>query len=149
MAPPPAPTLGDDDPELEFSPDRSTTILIVEDDRQVRALARRVLAGQAYRVLEAMNGSDALRVASMHEGDIDLVLTDVDMPTIGVRAMLSRLAKSYPESAVLLTSGYSDTELLGRGFDKGNDPFLAKPFSGGQLVSAVRDALGARRAPAL
>lgn len=135
--------------ELDLKIGEWTTILIVEDDARVRAMSRRVLAGQAYRVIEAVNGADALRVATMQDGRIDLILTDVGMPSIGVRAMLSRLQQTNPESVVLIMSGHSDAELLTRGFDKGDDPFLAKPFSGWELVAAVKEALATRGGPRL
>lgn len=129
----------DADSEFEFSDD--TTILIVEDDPRVRAMARRVLAGQAYRILEAVNGADAIRVAIDAGRRIDAVLTEVETPTIGVRAMLARLRQLNPSITVLFMSGHSDEELLSRGFDKGHDPFLAKPFNGWELVAAVEHAM--------
>jgi two-component system, cell cycle sensor histidine kinase and response regulator CckA len=130
------------DPELSFQIARRTTILIVDDEAHVRGLAKRVLSGQAYRVRDAANGLAAIAVAES-EGGIDLILTDVEMPAIGVRRMLRRLRQLNPEVKVLFMSGYSDHELLSRGFDKGWDPFLDKPFSGSQLVAAVREVLAA------
>lgn len=129
------------DSELDFRFATYTTVLLVEDDGRVRSMARRVLSGQAYRVLEAVNASDALRVASDARARVDLVLTDVEMPTIGVRAMLRKLAEFNPEMRVVFMSGYTDGELLRRGFDKGHDPFLAKPFTGAELVAAIHQAL--------
>jgi two-component system cell cycle sensor histidine kinase/response regulator CckA len=133
------PTAAELDPELAFRLAGRTTVLIVEDDKLLRAMARRVLGGQAYRVLEAVHGADALRVANDAKGVIDVVLTDIDMPTIGVRSMLARLEILNPALRVIFMSGHSDAELLGRGFDKGYDPFLSKPFTGLELVTAVRD----------
>jgi two-component system cell cycle sensor histidine kinase/response regulator CckA len=126
------------DPQLSFEVARHTTILIVDDESHVRALAKRVLAGQAYRVREAANGLAAIEVAEAEGGAIDLVLTDVEMPTIRVRRMLRRLEELNPEVKVLFMSGYGDHDLLARGFDKGWDAFMQKPFSGSQLVAAVR-----------
>lgn len=127
--------------DLERPTPLRTTILIVEDDARVRAMARRVLAGQAYRVIEAVNGNEALRVARETGDRIDLVLTDVEMPSIGVRAMLGKLEALNPDLKVIFMSGYSDSELLARGFDKGYDPFLPKPFTGRELVAGVRGVL--------
>jgi CheY-like chemotaxis protein len=136
----PFPTGGPDDvdPDLTFEVARRTTILVVDDEPHVRALAKRVLAGQAYRVREAANGLAAIDVAEKEAGAIDLVLTDVEMPTIRVRRMLRRLQELNPEVKVLFMSGFSDHDLLARGFDKGWDAFMQKPFSGSQLVAAVR-----------
>jgi two-component system cell cycle sensor histidine kinase/response regulator CckA len=141
------PTPAELDPELGFRLAGWITILIVEDDQRVRAMARRVLAGQAYRVLEAVNGADAIRVVEQANERIDLVLTDVEMPTIGVRSMLRRLKAENPELRVIVMSGYSDPELLARGFDIGNDPFLSKPFTGLALVAAVRQMVHSSSAP--
>jgi two-component system cell cycle sensor histidine kinase/response regulator CckA len=134
------PTPEELDPELIFQAARRTTILVVDDEAHVRGLAKRVLAGQAYRVRDAANGVAAIAAAEA-EGGISLVVTDVEMPTIGVRRMLRRLRELNPEVKVLFMSGYSDHDLLSRGFDKGWDSFLQKPFSGSQLVAAVREVL--------
>jgi two-component system cell cycle sensor histidine kinase/response regulator CckA len=123
------------DPELCARVGGSSTILIVEDDPHLRALARRVLAGQAYRILEAANGLAALEIAASDRA-IALVLTDVEMPTIGVRRMLRKLVELNPELRVLVMSGHTDHELLCRGFDKGSDAFLQKPFTGEPLRHA-------------
>jgi CheY-like chemotaxis protein len=134
------PTPAELDPELGFRLAGWNTVLIVEDDQRVRAMARRVLGGQAYRVLEALSGADAIRVAGQ-ANQIDLVLTSVDMPTTGVRSMLRRLKDRNPEMKIILMSGYSDPELLSRGIDIGNDRFISKPFTGLTLVAEVQDAL--------
>ena len=126
--------------------DARTTILVVENDGRLRSLARRVLAGRAYHVLEAATTEDALRIAVEQAGRIDLVVTDVDMPGTGARAMVGRLEDLNRSLRVLFVSGRSDAELLLRGFDKGYDPFLAKPFSGWELVAGVESAL---RAPVM
>ena len=135
------PTATELDPDREFRVAGRTTVLIVEDDGRIRAMARRVLSGQAYRVLEAVNGADAIRIATKQGAPIDLVLTDVEMPTIGARAMLGRLTQLNAAIRVVFMSGYSDAELLARGFDKGYDLFLPKPFSGSDLVATVGQAL--------
>jgi two-component system cell cycle sensor histidine kinase/response regulator CckA len=135
------PTAFELDPELGFRLAGHITVLLVEDDSKLRSMARRVLSGQAYRVVEALNGSDALRVAAQSRTRVDLVLTDVEMPTIGVRAMLRGLSELNPDIRVIFMSGYPDEDLLRRGFDKGQDPFLQKPFTGSELVAAVHDTL--------
>jgi two-component system cell cycle sensor histidine kinase/response regulator CckA len=138
--PRPNPPRLDSAPVLNFVVPRCPTILVVEDDPQVRGMARRVLSGQAYRVLEAPNGLAALAVAEAEEGAIDLVLTDIEMPTIGARRMLRKLGEANADLRVLFMSGHTDYELLRRGFDIGSDAFLKKPFTGSQLVAAVRQA---------
>jgi len=106
-------------------------------------MARRVIGGQGYRVIEAVNGADAIRVAAREGRCISLVLTDVEMPTIGVRAMVRKLSELCAGLRRVFMSGYADEELLARGFDKGYDLFLAKPFTGFELVAIVEQGLRA------
>lgn len=117
------------------------TVLIVEDDDRLRAMARRVISGQGYRVVEAVNGVEAIGVAAREGSRVDLVLTDVEMPTIGVRAMVRKLAQLCPAIRTVFMSGYSDEQLLSRGFDRSYDLFLEKPFTGFELVAVVQQAL--------
>jgi two-component system cell cycle sensor histidine kinase/response regulator CckA len=116
-------------------------ILVVEDDAPLRGMIRRILSGQAYRVLEAGDGAAALCVAASEAGNLDLVITDVEMPTPGGHRMVRELRALSPGVRLLFISGYTDYELLLRGFDKGFDPFLQKPFSGAELVAAVREVM--------
>src|SRR5437016_2796488 len=81
------------------------TILLVEDEAAVRALAKRILTQKGYRVLEASDGAIALRVAAGHVGEIDLVLTDVAMPNLGGRGMVEELKELSPGMRVLFMSG--------------------------------------------
>ena len=122
------------------------TILVVEDDAVLRALARRILSGHGYRVLEAEDGAAALRVAAGEGAEIDLVLTDVVMPTLSGPGMVAELRDVNAELRVLFFSGYSDDELLLKGLDRGADVLLRKPFAGSELIAAVQQAL---LAPAL
>ena len=131
----------DPDSHGELFSAHPVTVLIVEDDGRLRAMPRRVIGGQGYRVIEALNGVDALAVAARQGWRIDLVLTDVEMPTIGVRAMVRRLAQLCPGVRTVFMSGYSDADLLARGFDRGYDLFLPKPFTGFDLVTMVQHAL--------
>ncbi|HMH75900.1 MAG TPA: response regulator, partial [Candidatus Udaeobacter sp.] len=83
------------------------TILVVDDDPWVRVLARDVLAGEGYRVLEASDGQDAIRVAAEHPGPIHLLLTDVVMPQMSGPELAKRLVRSRPETKILCMSGYT------------------------------------------
>jgi two-component system cell cycle sensor histidine kinase/response regulator CckA len=120
------------------------TILLVEDDEAVRDLTRRTLVGQGYRVLEAANGTEALRLAAEHQGPLDLLLTDIVMPGIGGRALAETLGASRPGTAVLFVSGYTEDEVIRKGAEVANLPFLQKPFSPATLLGRVRDVLDAR-----
>ena len=119
------------------------TILLAEDEEAVRRVARRVLQRQGYTVLEARHGSDALRIAAAHPGAIDLLLTDAVMPEMGGQELIERLVALRPGVRTLLTSGYTDDEAIRRVLADTGAAFLGKPFTGEQLVAAVRGVLGA------
>jgi PAS domain S-box-containing protein len=122
-------------------PPGNATILLVEDERAVRAAVRRFLLRAGYSVLEAAHGAEALDVALRHAERIDLVLTDVVMPEMSGRAFVERLAASHPEMRVLFMSGYTDDEILRRGLRADGTAFVEKPFTAERLLAAVRDAL--------
>lgn len=116
------------------------TILLVEDEAAVRVLTKKILTQKGYRVLEASDGAIALRIAASHVGEIDLVLTDVEMPNLGGRGMVEELRELSPGVRVLFMSGYPKDEIFR---DKGDHtPYLQKPFTGETLLSQIRAALG-------
>jgi CheY-like chemotaxis protein len=117
------------------------TILLVEDEKALRSLSKRILNEAGYRVLEAADGAKALRVAADEVGEIDLVLTDVEMPTLGGRGMVAELHELSPGIKVLFMSGYTDNEILRRGITSSQTHFLQKPFTAGGLREAVQAAL--------
>src|SRR3982074_3435889 len=117
------------------------TILLVDDEKALRKLGKRVLSQAGYRVLEASDGAMALRIAAEQVGEIDLVLTDVEMPTLGGRGMVDELHELSPGLRVLFMSGYTDNEILRQGIQKAETDFLKKPFRAGALRSAVRAVL--------
>ena len=128
-------------PPRDDVPHGRETILVVDDQEPLRKLALRVLAKAGYRVLEAKDGAHALRVAAEEVGELDLVLTDVEMPTLGGRGMVEELRELSPGMRVLFMSGYTDNEILMRGIDTAVTDFLRKPFTAGSLLLAVREAL--------
>jgi DNA-binding NtrC family response regulator len=117
------------------------TILLVDDEKSLRKLANRVLSAAGYRVLEASDGAVALRVAAEEVGELDLVLTDVEMPTLGGRGMVDELLELSPGTRVLFMSGYTDNEILRRGIRTSETNFLQKPFTAESLLAAVRATL--------
>jgi signal transduction histidine kinase len=117
------------------------TILLVEDEPAVRALAHRVLTRAGYQVLESATPSDALREARASNGGVRLLLTDVVMPEMNGPALASRIAELCPNARVLYMSGYTDAEVIGRGLDEPTAMLLQKPFSAQQLVERVRLAI--------
>src|SRR5690606_28776176 len=84
------------------------TILLVEDEAQVRFLARNALRELGYHVLEAQNGLEALVLAQQHTGTIDLLVTDVVMPQLSGRMLAKSLRLMQPQLRVLYMSGYTD-----------------------------------------
>jgi len=114
------------------------TILIVDDEAEVRALARDILLDSGYRVLEAENGEQALRVAEEESDPIHAVLTDIVMPGIDGKELAERLAAARPYTKMIFMSGRA-AEVLGdsRGLISA-DAFLAKPFTPERLLNTVR-----------
>jgi len=116
------------------------TVLLVEDEDAVRALAREVLRRQGYIVLEARDGVDAMSVAGRHLEDIHLMVTDVVMPHMSGRELAERLGAVRPEMKVLFMSGYSDHALMDADLLPGA-ALLQKPFTPDVLARTVRGIL--------
>lgn len=121
------------------------TVLVVEDQEDVRYFARDVLDMEGYRVLEAASGEAAMRVAAEQVGSIHLLLTDIVLPGIHGIELSERYFLLHPESSVLFTSGYPDDVMARRGVIHGNVAFLAKPYSPNDLLTKVAEALKAPR----
>ena len=116
-------------------------ILVVDDDDSVRQVAAKVLERAGYRVLQAGDGTEALKVAREHVGHLDLVLTDVVMPGMNGRELGEQLAGQRPETRLLYMSAYTEDEVILRGIRVADVHFLYKPFSLEGLNAAVRRAL--------
>ena len=121
------------------------TILVVDDEPDVCELARDCLLAAGYRVLEATDGEEALRIAEAHTEPIDLLLTDVVMPRLNGVELAGRLTRQRPDTKVLYMSGFAvvgaQHELLSwPGLEPG-DPILPKPFNAESLTRKVREIL--------
>jgi signal transduction histidine kinase/ActR/RegA family two-component response regulator len=125
------------------------TILLVEDEANVRELVQKVLTRHGYRVLTAGDGLAAAELASRHTGPIQLVLADVVMPHLSGRELVERLSHNHPEIRVLYMSGYADEALAQRGALGADASFLPKPFATRELLKAVRDALDRASGPSV
>jgi PAS domain S-box-containing protein len=119
----------------------SETILLVEDEAQVRALVRSILQRFGYQVLEAQSGSDALVVCEEHTGTIDLLLTDVIMPRINGPQLAQRLSGRVGK--VLYMSGYTEDSIVRQGLVDASVALLQKPITPKALVRKVREVLDA------
>ena len=117
------------------------TILLVEDEDALREVTRRILTGAGYRVILAENGVDALRVVDEHEGQIDLLLSDVIMPQMPGPQLAKRLLARQPLLRVLLMSGFAQPILDSGGHLDAGMEFIEKPFSGPSLLAKVAQTL--------
>ncbi|MCU0680836.1 MAG: ATP-binding protein [Polyangiaceae bacterium] len=121
------------------------TILLVEDENQVRQVARGILQRQGYRVLEAENAGEALLLCEQHAGPIDLLLSDVVMPLVSGPELARRLGRSRPGLKILCMSGYTDEAVIRHGALDPGIAFIQKPFTPESLARRVRDVLDAER----
>ena len=113
------------------------TVLVCDDDDEVRELLAGVLGLRAYTILKAKNGHEAIEVARSHPGPIHLLLTDIAMPGLGGVELAARLRERDPKLRVLYISGYAeDADRLSRNLGPGTY-FLAKPFLPGDLTRLV------------
>ncbi|HQU86384.1 MAG TPA: PAS domain S-box protein, partial [Pyrinomonadaceae bacterium] len=119
----------------------SETILLVEDEELVRNLNREILESYGYKIIEARNGVEALKICAEGEIVIDLLMTDVVMPEMGGSELASKLVETHPDLKVLFTSGYTDDAVVRHGVIEEGANFLQKPFSLDALLSKVRKVL--------
>jgi CheY-like chemotaxis protein len=127
--------------ELSASLHGSETILLVEDESSLRALAVHMLESCGYTVLEAGNGEEALKVSQQYEGEIHLLLTDVVMPGISGRVLADQLAKQRSQMSIVYTSGYTGQTVGALGVLGEGSHFLPKPFTKEALARKVRETL--------
>jgi len=119
----------------------SETVLIVEDDYDLRKFVQEVLHCYGYRTLNAENGEDAMRVCKEHDDQIDLMITDVVMPKMGGREAAERLQPLYSQMKVIYMSGYTDNAIVRHGVLVPGLNFIQKPFTPEALARKVREAL--------
>jgi len=119
----------------------SETVLIVEDNDSLRNFAQKILHVYGYGTLVAENGEDALRVCKKHDGQIDLMITDVVMPKMGGKEAAERLQPLYPRMKVIYMSGYTDNAIVHHGVLEPGLNFLEKPFTPEGLARKVRKAI--------
>jgi two-component system cell cycle sensor histidine kinase/response regulator CckA len=124
----------------------SETVLLAEDDVQVRDLVSATLRRNGYRVLEAGNGNEALALAEQYHGGIDVLLSDIVMPGMGGRQLWEKLLPRRPKMKVLFMSGYTDDAIVHYGVQKSELAFISKPIVPRLLLHKLREVLEASKA---
>ncbi|MGA9483990.1 MAG: PAS domain S-box protein [Candidatus Acidiferrales bacterium] len=127
--------------EAKALPRGSETVLLVEDEKGVRELAREYLELTGYTVIAAEDGHTALELAAMHVGPIQLLMTDVVMPGISGRELAGRVKTIRPEIKVLFMSGYTDQAVVHHGILDTDAALLQKPFTMAALAAKLREIL--------
>jgi CheY-like chemotaxis protein len=120
------------------------TILVAEDNEQVRSVLVHTLEHYGYKVLDADSGDTALSLAKKHHGPIDLLLTDLIMPRVGGTELAQRLRQSHPNVPVIFISGYTEEAVSAQGVEGINGVFLQKPVMPTDLAAKVREVLDSR-----
>jgi signal transduction histidine kinase len=121
------------------------TVLVVEDDNQVRSVAAMVLEISGYDVLTAANGGEALLLSEQFKSKIDLLLTDMIMPGMGGQELSKRLLRLRPGTRVVYMSGYSENANIHHGVIEEGSDFIEKPFSPEVLTRRIREVLDTPR----
>jgi two-component system cell cycle sensor histidine kinase/response regulator CckA len=128
---------------MGFGVSSRSSILLVEDDDQIRRFVRTLLTNENYRVIEAATGAEGLRMAQEAEGGINLLLSDMLLPELSGYDLAVRLRELYPDIRIVLMTGYVEGEIVQRSVRELNAAFLDKPFQPAQLREVVRQALSA------
>jgi two-component system, cell cycle sensor histidine kinase and response regulator CckA len=128
-------------PEAPETKDGKETVLLVEDEEDVRTFTRHLLHSFGYKVLDASDGVEAMRVSEQHQEPIPLLISDVIMPRMGGRQLAENLKSIRPDLKVLFISGYTDDAIVRHGVLQSDVAFLQKPFTPTALASKVREVL--------
>jgi PAS domain S-box-containing protein len=117
------------------------TILVAEDNEEVRRLAKEILTSRGYTVIEATDGEDAVARFLSHKDRIDLLLLDVVMPRMNGKETYEKIRKMNPRVRVLFTSGYTGDVVLDKGVHDESINFISKPLAPDELLRKVREVL--------
>jgi PAS domain S-box-containing protein len=136
-----AATLKDESKTSDKNLNGSETILVVEDEENVRRVICETLRSHGYKLLEAPHGGNALLSCEQHKGEIDLMLTDVVMPEMSGGDLIDHLMSHYPQMKILCMSGYTDDTIVRHGILEEKVEFIQKPFTTVALAQRIRKVL--------
>jgi two-component system cell cycle sensor histidine kinase/response regulator CckA len=122
-------------------PPLSETVLVVDDEEEVRSLVSEMLRFYGYKVMEAPNAGNALMIFEKYQDTIDIVLTDVVMPQMSGLDFVEKILPDYPSTKVLFMSGYTDNVIVEHGLLDKDRNFIQKPFNAKALIQKVREIL--------
>jgi CheY-like chemotaxis protein len=117
------------------------TVLVVEDQDEVREFVVQALATRGYRVLQAVDGPAALALNERHTGIIDVLLTDVILPGMNGRELAERFKTVRPGIKLIYTSGYTQDIIANRGVLHSGVAYVHKPYTAEEIANKVREAL--------
>ena len=113
-------------------------VLVVEDDPALQSLLRLVLEGEGYRVFHALDGQVGLDILTAHMAEIDLVITDLGLPTLGGVELITLVKAIHHRAKIIGTSGYGTKNVREMVLQAGADEFVPKPFSMPDLIDRVK-----------
>jgi PAS domain S-box-containing protein len=119
----------------------SETILVIEDDADVRNMVRDILSSQGYRAIEATDGADGIRVFNEHKDEVSLIILDVVMPGKNGKDVLEEINRIHPDVKAVFMSGYTGDVVIEKGIRRDNVDFMQKPLSVQTLLAKVREVL--------
>jgi PAS domain S-box-containing protein len=138
-------TAGSAELAAEPAPGRGETVLLVEDEAALREATRQILTRHGYRVLAAANGPEALAILGEHQGQVQVLLTDVVMPQMPGKQLADKVQAAHPSIQVLFMSGYTQGLLSAQGVLDQDVRLIEKPFDQATLLSKLNEALRAQR----
>jgi two-component system, cell cycle sensor histidine kinase and response regulator CckA len=117
------------------------TILIVEDEENLRDLLRVVLEEKGFKVLQAADGLEAVEIFTAHKDEIGIVLSDIGLPYLGGWDAFLKMKEINPEVKGILASGFFNPDVRAEIIKSGAMDFITKPYNSAQIITAVREAL--------